>query len=47
MDAQIQPEINKGPDFQKIYSEIIEIYHPEKKRNVVFISFVPIGRHWM
>jgi len=31
MDAQIQPEINKGPDFQKIYGEIIELFHPEKK----------------
>lgn len=36
MDAQIQPEINKGPDFQKIYSEIIEIYHPEKKKECSF-----------
>lgn len=36
MAAQIQPEINKGPDFQKIYSEIIEIYYPEKEKECRF-----------
>lgn len=36
MAAQIQSEINKGPDFQKIYSEIIEIYHPEKEMECRF-----------
>jgi len=36
MDAQIQPEINKGPDFQKIYSEIIERYYPEKEEECKF-----------
>lgn len=36
MDAQIQPEINKGPDFQKIYSEIIKRDHPEKENDCRF-----------
>lgn len=36
MDAQIQPEINKGPDFQKIYGEIIELFHPEKKEECTY-----------
>ena len=36
MDTQIQTEINKGPDFQKIYSEIIEKYYPEKEKECKF-----------
>lgn len=36
MAAQIQSEIIKGPDFQKIYSEIIKIYYPEKEKECSF-----------
>lgn len=36
MDTQIQPRINKGPDFQKIYSEIIKLYYPEKEKECEF-----------
>ena len=36
MDAEIQNEINQGPDYQKIYSEIIERYHPEMKDACIY-----------
>jgi len=36
MAAQIQPEINRGPNFQKIYLEIIEAFFPEKEKECSF-----------